>query len=253
MNTDIDRSNSDTPNDQHVHDDQVQGLASVSSLPDIMPSEDQSSESLSKRQQMILEIITSITAERGYPPTLREIGAAVGLKSLSSVQYQLNVLQTRGYINRDATRARALEVRTQPAPTSMADDVTTLSAQQNQLVPLVGRIAAGGPILAEEAVEDVFALPKTLVGNGDLFMLTVVGDSMIDAAICDGDFVVVRSQPTCENGDIVAALIDGEATVKTFRRRDGHIWLMPHNPAYEPILGDEATIMGKVVSVLRKV
>jgi repressor LexA len=117
---------------------------------------------------------------------------------------------------------------------------------------LVGRIAAGGPILAEEMIEDVFALPRDLVGTGELFMLKVVGDSMVDAAICDGDWVVVRQQNSCDNGDIVAALLDNEATVKTFKRRDGHVWLMPHNPAYAPILGDDATIMGKVVTVLRK-
>jgi repressor LexA len=120
-------------------------------------------------------------------------------------------------------------------------------------VPLVGRIAAGGPVLAEQAVEDVFPLPRELVGEGTLFMLKVVGDSMVEAAICDGDWVVVRQQPTAENGEIVAAMIDGEATVKTYKRRDGHIWLLPHNPAYEPIPGDDATVLGRVVSVLRRV
>jgi repressor LexA len=119
-------------------------------------------------------------------------------------------------------------------------------------VPLVGRIAAGGPILAEQEIEAVFPLPRELVGDGDLFLLKVVGDSMIDAAICDGDWVVVRQQSDADNGDIVAALIGDEATVKTLKRRDGHVWLMPHNPAYAPILGDEATVMGKVVSVLRR-
>jgi repressor LexA len=119
-------------------------------------------------------------------------------------------------------------------------------------VPLVGRIAAGGPILAEEAVEDVFALPKQLVGEGTHFLLNVTGDSMIEAAIADGDWVVVRQQPVAENGDVVAAMIDGEATVKTFKRRDDEVWLMPHNPAYEPIPGDNATILGRVVAVLRK-
>jgi repressor LexA len=120
-------------------------------------------------------------------------------------------------------------------------------------VPILGRIAAGGPLLAEEAVEDVLTLPRQVTGDGDLFCLRVVGESMIDAAICDGDLVVVRQQPVAENGDIVAAMIDGEATVKTFKRADGHVWLMPHNPAFSPILGDEATILGKVVSVLRRV
>jgi repressor LexA len=120
-------------------------------------------------------------------------------------------------------------------------------------VPLVGRIAAGGPILAEQSVEDVFPLPRQLVGEGTLFLLKVAGDSMINAAIADGDWVVVRQQPDALNGDIVAAMIDGEATVKTFKKSDGHVWLMPHNPAYAPILGDESSILGKVVAVLRRV
>ena len=120
-------------------------------------------------------------------------------------------------------------------------------------VPMLGRIAAGGPILAEQNLETVFPLPQELVGDGELFMLEVSGESMIDAAICDGDYVVVRREQTAENGEIVAALLDGEATVKTFQRRDGHVWLLPHNPAYEPIPGDEATILGRVVSVLRRV
>ena len=115
----------------------------------------------------------------------------------------------------------------------------------------MGRIAAGGPILADQVVEDVFPLPRQLVGKGDLFMLKVVGDSMVDAAICDGDWVVVRRQPVAEQGEVVAAMIDGEATVKTLKRIDGHVWLMPHNPAFEPIPGDESTILGRVVSVLR--
>ncbi len=120
-------------------------------------------------------------------------------------------------------------------------------------MPVVGRIAAGGPILAEQAIEDVFPLPRQLVGEGTLFLLQVAGDSMVDAAICDGDWVVVRQQPVAESGDIVAAMIDGEATVKTFKKRGGHVWLMPHNPAYEPIPGDEATILGRVVTVIRRV
>ena len=119
-------------------------------------------------------------------------------------------------------------------------------------VPVVGRIAAGGPILADQVVEDVFPLPRQLVGDGDLFLLKVVGDSMIDAAICDGDWVVIRSQATADNGDIVAAMLDGEATVKTFQRKGGQVWLLPHNPAYEPIDGTHATILGKVTAVLRK-
>jgi repressor LexA len=120
-------------------------------------------------------------------------------------------------------------------------------------VPVVGRIAAGGPILAEQVVEDVFPLPRQLVGDGQLFLLQVKGESMVDAAITDGDWVVVRQQPTADNGDIVAAMLDGEATVKTFRRRDGHVWLMPANDAFSPIAGDDATILGRVTAVLRRV
>ena len=141
-----------------------------------------------------------------------------------------------------------------PSPRSAARSTTpTSTAPRPPTSPSSGRIAAGGPILAEQEVEAVFPLPRDLVGEGELFMLKVVGDSMIDAAICDGDWVVVRQQNTADNGDIVAALLDDEATVKTFKRRDGHVWLMPHNPAYAPILGDQATIMGKVVTVLRRV
>ena len=203
--------------------------AQIVSLPDGPDGVD----GLTPRQRLIMDMITSTTAERGYPPSVREIADAVGLASPSSVQHQLGVLQKKGFINRDL----------------LEGDMNPAAAY----VPLVGRIAAGGPILAEQAVEEIFPLPKSLVGEGELFMLKVSGDSMIDAAICDGDFVVVRRQPTCENGDIVAALLDDEATVKTFKKRDGHVWLMPHNPAYEPIAGDHATIMGKVVSVLRKI
>ena len=146
---------------------------------------------------------------------------------------------------------RAYEVRGSDQPSTQPTDTTGKPAAS--YVPLVGRIAAGGPILAEESVEDVFPLPRQLVGDGELFVLKVVGDSMIEAAICDGDWVTVRRQPVAENGDIVAAMLDGEATVKRFKREDGHVWLLPHNAAYQPIPGDEATILGKVVAVLRRV
>jgi repressor LexA len=125
--------------------------------------------------------------------------------------------------------------------------------QDAAMVPLVGRIAAGIPITADQQVDEVFPLPRQLVGKGDLFMLKVVGDSMIDAAICDGDWVVVRQQKNADNGEIVAAMLDGEATVKVFRQRDGHTWLLPRNSAFEPILGDDAEVLGKVVAVLRSV
>lgn len=170
--------------------------------------------------------------------------------------HQLKVLQRKGYLYRDQNRPRAVELRTPGKEGAQAITREELSADSTRAasVPLVGRIAAGGPILAEEAVEDVLALPRQLVGEGRLFMLTVVGDSMVDAAITDGDLVVIRQQQDAENGDIVAAMLDDEATVKVLRREeDGHVWLMPRNDAYEPINGDQATILGKVVTVMRRV
>ena len=181
---------------------------------------------------------------------MREIGDAVGLVSLSSVTHQLGQLEKFGYIKRNPGMPRALEVLVHFDHT---DDGDTNETAEAAFVPVVGRIAAGIPITAEQQVEDVFALPRQIVGKGELFLLRVVGESMIDAAICDGDWVVVRSQRNAENGDIVAAMLDGEATVKTFRKRDGHIWLLPRNSDFEPILGDEAEILGKVVAVLRSI
>lgn len=203
---------------------------------------------LSDRQQRVLECITASVSMRGYPPSMREIGEAVGLTSPSSVKYQLSVLERKGFLRRDPNRPRAIEVVDAAGSTVSAAGNTSVS-----LVPLVGRIAAGGPILAEQHVEDVFPLPKQVVGDGELFLLKVVGESMIDAAICDGDWVVVRRQPTAENGEIVAAMLDGEATVKTLKRTDDHIWLLPANESYEPINGDSADIVGKIVAVLRSV
>ncbi|MDV2978627.1 UNVERIFIED_CONTAM: transcriptional repressor LexA [Actinomycetes bacterium ARC8] len=224
--------------------------------------------SLTIRQKKILETIQRSIGKNGYPPSMREIGDAVGLKSLSSVTHQLSQLEKLGYIRRDPRRPRAMEILlplqlsddaekaevSQPAEPAASEDAKIIelsTSADTTMVPLVGRIAAGGPILAEQSVEDVFSLPRQLVGHGELFMLKVSGDSMVDAAICDGDWVVVRRQQTADNGDIVAALLDEEATVKTFRQRDGHTWLLPQNSRYEPILGDAAKIMGRVVSVMR--
>jgi repressor LexA len=217
-----------------------------------MPDGPVADDGLTQRQRLVLEYIHQSVSERGYPPSMREIGDAVGLTSPSSVKHQLASLERKGFIRRDPNRPRAIEVRLPDAAEPTVDvtdsgNVTPAAAY----VPVVGRIAAGGPILAEQVVEDVFPLPKQLVGDGQLFLLKVVGDSMVDAAICDGDWVVVRQQPTAENGDVVAAMLDDEATVKTYKKRDGHIWLMPHNPDYEPILGDDAVIVGKVTAVLR--
>jgi repressor LexA len=232
--------------------------AVVRDLPDGPPDE----AGLTPRQRKVLEVIRDSVERRGYPPTVREIGEAVGLTSTSSVSHQLATLQKKGFLRRDPSRPRAVDVRmpgeqreTPAAVPHQEDDEAAARAARPQpaYVPVVGRIAAGGPVLAEQAIEDVFPLPRELVGSGTLFMLKVVGDSMVDAAIADGDWVVVRQQPSADNGDIVAAMIDGEATVKTYKRRDGHVWLLPHNPAYAPIPGDEATVLGRVVTVLRKV
>ena len=231
----------------------------VSELPDGPPD----ATGLTARQQKVLATIKDAIEKRGYPPSMREIGTAVGLTSSSSVAHQLKTLEEKGFLKRDPKRPRALEVflpEVMAARRSIGNAEETTydetgigdAAPAASYVPVVGRIAAGGPILAEERIEDVFPLPKQLVGDGTLFLLEVSGDSMVDAAICHGDYVVIRQQPTAENGDIVAAMIDGEATVKTFQRKDGQAWLLPHNDAYEPIDGTHATILGKVTAVLRR-
>ncbi len=222
---------------------------------------------LTWRQRKVLQVIRDSVQKRGYPPSMREIGEAVGLTSTSSVSYQLSTLQRKGYLHRDVGRPRTVEVRLpghpavrpeQSANGSSAEaelgaDGMDIASQEATYVPLVGRIAAGVPITADQQVEDIFPLPRQLVGEGQLFMLKVAGDSMINAAIADGDWVVIRQQEDAENGEIVAAMIEGEATVKTLKQSDGHVWLMPHNPAFTPILGDDATVLGKVVAVLRRV
>ncbi|GAA2338458.1 transcriptional repressor LexA [Dactylosporangium salmoneum] len=199
----------------------------------------------SPRQQSILAVIRESIEQRGYPPTVREIGAAVGLGSPSSVAHHLKAMERAGLLRRDAHGPRAVDIR---GPY----DGLAAGADPGVPVPLVGTIAAGGPILAEQTADDELTLPSTLVGHGTLFALHVKGDSMVEAAICDGDIVVVRQQEVAENGDIVAALLDGEATVKAYRQRDGHVELVPRNPQYQVIPGDGATILGKVVCVLRR-
>jgi len=212
---------------------------------------------LTERQRTILNVIRASVTNRGYPPSIREIGDAVGLTSTSSVAHQLRTLERKGYLRRDPNRPRAVDVRGADGNVGAVAPVTDVAGSdalpEPTYVPVLGRIAAGGPILAEESVEDVFPLPRELVGEGTLFLLKVVGDSMVEAAICDGDWVVVRQQNVADNGDIVAAMIDGEATVKTFKRAGGQVWLMPHNPAFDPIPGNDATVLGKVVTVIRKV
>jgi len=222
---------------------------------------------LTPRQRRILRFIHDWVQERGYSPSMREIGRAVGLTSTSSVEHQLSALESRGHLRREAGCPRTVEVRLagvppvpakgaggmRDAPTAATSASRRISPREATRVPIVGRIAAGSPVPAEESAEEAFPLPKELVGEGDLFMLKVTGDSMIGAAITDGDWVVIRQQSDAESGEIVAAMIDGEATVKTLKRSGDHVWLMPNNPAYPPIIGDNATILGRVVTVLRRV
>ena len=199
---------------------------------------------LSPRQAEILAVIQASMNDHGYAPSMREIGAAVGLTSTASVKYQLEILEAKGFIRRDESKGRALE---------LTPEENGAPVDKTRLVPLVGRIAAGGPITAEQEIEESFPLPESIVGSGELFMLKVVGESMIDAAICDGDYVVIRAQKDCNNGEIVAAMIDGEATVKTFSRKNGHIWLLPANDDFAPIDGDTCEILGVVTAVLRSI
>jgi repressor LexA len=203
---------------------------------------------LTPRQRQILTMIRDWVDRHGYPPTMREIGAAVGLASPSSVAHQLKVLEEHGHLRRDARGSRAVALSS-----SKSDKSDSMTSTDDVRVPLLGQIAAGTPILADEHVEDEYTLPQSLVGHGTLFALRVKGDSMIDAAICDGDVVVVRQQQTAENGDIVAAMIDEEATVKVLRTDGRNVDLVPRNPAYSVIPGNNAVILGKVVSVLRRV
>jgi len=217
----------------------------TSSKPAISLEEAEPTDSgLTTRQELILSVIKEAIATQGYPPSMREIGAAAGLASPASVSYQIDALIEKGFIRKDATKGRAFEV---------VEHEDAIKPEKTINIPLVGRIAAGGPITAEQHIEEVYPLPESLVGKGELFLLKVVGDSMIDLAICDGDFVVIRSQKSAEKGEIVAAMIDGEATVKTLSKKDGHIWLLPANDNYAPIDGDNAEILGKVTAVLRSV
>jgi repressor LexA len=216
----------------------------------VLWAEDLDTSTLTDRQRAILGVIRDSIVRHGYSPSSREIGDAVGLASTSSVSRHLRALEDRGFLRRGRTATRPVDAR------MFLDGGTTHHRRRDDDtvgVPLVGVIAAGAPILAEEAAEETLQLPRDLVGRGTLFSLRVRGDSMIEAAISDGDIVVVRQQHEAHNGDIVAAMIDEEATVKVFRRRHGHVLLEPRNPAYQPLDGDHATILGKVVSVLRRV
>ena len=217
-----------------------------------MAANNRSGAPLSPVQTRILEFIIRYRDQHGYTPTMREIAEDAGLKAVSSVKYQLDQLDEAGYISTKDGLARGIQILMEPEGLVRSESESPLSFTDAAHIPLVGRIAAGAPILAEQNIEEVMPVPRSLVGKGDLFMLEIKGDSMIDAAICDGDFIVVRTQKTAENGDIVAAMLDGEATCKVFRQRDGHTWLLPRNSAYEPIPADDCEILGKVVTVLRK-
>ena len=201
---------------------------------------------LPERQQRILAAIRDWVVEHGYSPSTRQIGDAVGLRSTSSVSKHLAALEDKGYLRRSASVSRPIDVRAFLAG-------TTVESSDAVPVPVVGDIAAGVPIAAEQHVDDVLTLPRNLTGRGTVFGLRVRGDSMVDAAICDGDIVVVRQEREAHSGQIVAAMIDEEATVKVYRRRGGHVYLEPRNPAYDVIDGDRAVVLGVVVSVLRSV
>ncbi|WP_461156847.1 transcriptional repressor LexA [Saccharopolyspora tripterygii] len=203
---------------------------------------------LPERQQRILVTIRDWVLQHGYAPSTRQIGDAVGLRSSSSVSRHLASLEDKGFLRRSESMSRPIDVRI-----FLQDGQSRSRDEQSVPVPVVGDIAAGAPIAAEEHVDDVLTLPRELTGRGNVFGLRVRGDSMVDAAICDGDIVVVRQQSEAHSGQIVAAMLDDEATVKVFRRRNGHVHLEPRNPAYEVIDGDNAVILGTVVSVLRNV
>lgn len=227
---------------------------------------------LTERQKEVLNALRSELLKNRYAPTIREIADRCGFSSTSSVKYQLDALEDKGYIVRDPRRPRTIlltelglenthrrlyaDYTSAGIPRGAAAEEPKTSAEDFHVdpsvnVPVVGRIAAGSPILADQVVEEVLPLPRSLTGDGELFMLKVVGDSMVEAAICDGDWVVIRLQPVAENGEIVAAMIEGEATVKVLQRKDGHTLLLPRNSEYRPIPADDAEVLGRVVTVLR--
>lgn len=226
-------------------------MATVHSLPD-NPSDNPE---LSARQVIVLQTIIDTVAKQGFPPAMRDLLNASGLSSVSSIAHQLSALEKLGYIKRGSNKARGMEVLRNVDGSAFESNAPAVLANDENIVsiPLLGQIAAGTGLIAEQNIENTMSLPREITGFGDLFMLQVRGDSMIDAGIFDGDYVVVRQQATANNGEIVAALInDEEATVKTYKKRDGQVWLMPHNPDFEPINGNEARIMGIVVTVMRK-
>jgi repressor LexA len=238
------------------------------------PDEPDPGHVLTWRQRKVLQVIRASIRERGYPPSMQEIGDAVGLTSQSSVSYQIALLESKGYLRRDGRRPRTVEVRLPGGPgrpghppvrpvrqDSARDDDggprgagLDIPSQEAARVPLLAKVSVSGPIVARERVAAVMPLPRKLVGEGPLFMFTMAGDSMINAAIADGDWVVVREQAHAADRDIVAAMIAGQATARTFKRgADGSVWLVPNNPAYTPVAAETAAILGKVVAIIRSV
>ncbi len=208
-----------------------------------------------ERKRRILDYIAAMIRATGVPPSVREIARAVGLASTSAVHHHLRALEEDGFLDRGAAQSRMIRLTPKAAlQLSLSSELTPQSmAVEAHMLPVIGEIAAGGPIEAYATADEYRAIPDILAPSGDAYLLRVRGDSMIEAAICDGDYVAIRQQPTAENGEIVAAMIDGEATVKTLQRKGGNVWLLPHNPAYDPIDGTHATILGKVTAVLRRV
>jgi repressor LexA len=241
-----------------VQPTQQPGQATGTIPPVITDLPDRRGHVLTWRQRKVLQAIRDSVQRRGYPPSLREIAAAAGLSSVSSVSYQLTTLQSKGYLRRDVGQARTVEVRLPGQPAvrpegEMAEaTITGIPSQETAYVPLVGQIAAGRPVLAEQAIEDFLPLPRQLVGEGTLFLIEVAGDAMSTAGIRDGDWAVVREQSDLDDGDVVAAIVDDATTVAALRRASGSVWLVPANPAYRPVPGDEATVLGRVVALLRR-
>lgn len=207
---------------------------------------------ITKRQQQIYDFIRSYQLEKGYPPSVREMAAAVGLSSPSTVHAHLSALEQHGLIRRDKTKPRALEVFNEDGSNTQLANVTESPSRGTISLPLIGRVAAGMPILAEQNVEDTFTLPTEIATDSSSFILEVHGDSMINAGIFNGDYIVVREQHNAMNGEIVVAMIDGEATVKTFYKEAGRVRLQPENDSMEPIYATSPTILGKVVALMRR-
>lgn len=207
---------------------------------------------ITKRQQQIYDFIRAYQQEKGYPPSVREMAAAVGLSSPSTVHAHLSALEERGLIKRDKTKPRALEVFNQDGSASALAEVKEVPNRGTISLPLIGRVAAGLPILAEQNVEDTFTLPTEIATDSSSFILEVHGNSMINVGIYNGDYIVVREQKSAMNGEIVVAMIDGEATVKTFYKEQGRVRLQPENDAMEPIYATNPTILGKVVALMRR-